>query len=312
MIEIQKFSLQRNMIPHSLYGGKPYYAGSTGVVISRDVRDELQRFLGAFLGFCGYGTKGVYLRLDAFLDPLHDQLYILEINARFVDGWGTALNLNRAAGIRVELADVYFPSLWHLPVTSSKYRREFLLVLHELQYRYRSVREIGEAALGRYEVYYYGWGRRFRDERTMIVPAHGYEIEDKLKLAQFSWEWDGCHVKVPGICFYPAWEWDDVIGEHCGKMILKFTEKGSLEARRAGASVLYSVDRHNERFLRDCYRSGVLVAQEVVETRIIDGKMSQVVILACGSIPVTGYILLAPQHTRSINDCFLHGPLRFE
>ncbi len=311
MIKAKRFSLKCELLPLSIYDDRQYCVSEWGLVVSQVVQEELREFLEKFLSFCGRSAQGVYLRIDAFLDPSTEFLKVIEINARFVDGWGTALNLNRAAGYPVDLGHCQFPLFWHLPEDSECYRQEFNLLRRELGLAGFRIREVNRASLGKgKEVYYYGRDYPDRNNQTLVVPAWGYELDDKLKLAEFSWQWEGKLVKVPAYYSSPEWSWDEISRE---EIVFKFTEKYSADHCRAGASVLYArnITSRNEKFLQSCYGRRTLIAQELTAGLEINGRVSQAVILTCGTFPATGYLLLAPLSTKSINDSFEHGPLVF-
>gem|GEM_PF-1677093 len=322
----REFNLNRDLLPRSLYRGRPYKVGGLGVIMSGEIMRGLEFFLGEFLSFCGFRKDGfcepgIYLRTDAFISEAMDRLIVLEVNARFVDGWGTALNLCRACGFPVggELIGEKLPQAWHLPSSNNAYYDEFLLTLQELRNLGKKVESFlpGEPRDDRDPMYYYGWDRP--EELPNIVPAYGYEIENKMRLAQFSrsTEWDikggrtRC-VNTP-LCWYaPEVPWEHVANwmkSDFSGTVLKFAEKYSADHLRAGKSVLYQRDVRGGRFARQCYNRNSLIAQQMIHPATLDKKACQVVILSCGATPVTGYVLWEREDAEVINDSALHGPL---
>lgn len=304
------FKLDSTGLPRSLYGGWEYKVGSLGLTLTTKVLEELHQFLRAYLNFCGYAEDGVYLRLDAFVDAGSGSLRILEINSRFVDGWGSALNLCRLTDILVDRKHLKFPRFWHLPESNKQYRAEFDLARAELALLGVATEEVERGhARPDSPIYYYAWGAQDRRPETGIFPAYGYELEDKTKLARFTRVWRGEIVTIPRCYIHPEDPWSSIPQ---AEVIFKFCEKGSPDAQTAGKSVMYARDIGKGKFARRCYERGTLIAQELVETVHHNGGLCQVIVMTCGAQPITGYVLWALEGTRVINDSSTHGPLKFD
>ena len=103
MIRVIACSLKRDIIPTSLYAGRPYHVTGTGLELPRIMKQETERFIEEFVDYYyfhkhpvfggrpshRYNTKETYMRIDFFVDPSLDYLHLLEVNSRFVDGWGS-------------------------------------------------------------------------------------------------------------------------------------------------------------------------------------------------------------------------------
>lgn len=306
MITLESFYLDEGKVARCIYWGYPHLFTSLGVVVGREVVEELETFLWSYIKFCDVeNQEGIYFRVDAFFDDEH--LYIIEINAHFVDGWGTALNLSGAAGIETDLTGVSFPFLW--VSEESKYRPELELACNELNLKGFSTRvtEVGEVMRGTdEEIYWYG---RFKlyEKYPLVRPTAGNFLDDKLHLARFAQTWKGDLIQVPRYYFHQTYPWANLPLD----AVLKFRDKGGEECRQAGTSVLFREGRKVPYFRR-CYEAGSLVAQQQVEPqRTQSGDATQLVIMTCGHRVVTGYVQFAKPGTKIINDNSIHGPLEF-
>jgi hypothetical protein len=105
-IKFCNFDMDPSIVAPVIYGKNPHQTTSRGIELSQGVSDELRRFLSGFSASAGV-EQTPYYRIDAYFDE--DTLWILEINASFVDGWGTALNLARASGIQINHGRLIFP-----------------------------------------------------------------------------------------------------------------------------------------------------------------------------------------------------------
>ena len=108
MIEFKEFPTKKELIAPVIYRETPHQTTNNGVVLSNEITNELSNFLALFNKFLKV-QHDPYFRIDAYFDINTGMLYILEINASFVDGWGTALNLARASEIQVDQDKIKFP-----------------------------------------------------------------------------------------------------------------------------------------------------------------------------------------------------------
>lgn len=297
---IKKFVLDESILARTIYSRRgmvmPFKTAEWGLVLNGDIRSELNRFVEEFLAFHGYSPQELYFRLDAFLQE--EKLLILEINVELQDGWGVALNLLRAASLKVDV-----PNGAELPKEfidyGDGYRAEFELACSELSLLGHEA-GIQESTLPRW------W-----------VPKH--ELDGKIYLARFARHWRGHQVLVPVMHHYEETPWEELPEN----VIFKFNEKYGDEALRARCSVIRKQGRDfgKGKFVRQCYNSSKAVAQEWIEPmRLEDGSITQVVILCAGVQPITGYLQVVPQgeefhlkDTLVINDRSAKaGPLAFE
>ncbi len=307
MIQLNRFPLKSELVAPNIYGRYLHRTTDLGVLVPEEHRSELRRFLHEFLRFSGYPEKGVYLRVDAFMNQ--GQLQIIEINAHFVDGWGIALNLARAAGRPVELNGASFPEIW---TTSNEiYRPELELACQELTlqgYRCRTMPYDEVLQRTDTEVYWYGRFNRYRDY-PLVRPTFGQDLDNKYNLARFSWQWESALVEIPLYYSQEVTDWDELPRN----VVFKFCDKAGPEVARARSSVLYRDQIGKGKFVRQCYRAETAVAQEVIRpTRLDDGSLTQLIVMAAGSEPLTGYLQVVPAGTRIINDNSTHGPLIFD
>ncbi len=197
MFSVCPVRLDRSVLPASIFGEAPFRVTDWSVTVPASVVAELQELLQGLVGIAGYTiASGMYFRVDAYLDPLLERLWILEVSTQFVDGWGIAACLARAAG-RPAVLSHNFPTTW--VYDNPNYLPEVSL----------DAREIARATDGRCrpvpvpaedfvpsgaDIYWYGWG----GEGTAVRhPLLGCELEDKMHLARLSRQWKGCEVHIP-------------------------------------------------------------------------------------------------------------------
>ena len=308
-MRVERFSLDESVLPRSVYRDpfKGYEIAhkttSWGLVLEDEVQDETGAFLEEFLAFHGYASRGLCFRLDAFLR--RDKLLILEVNVETQDGWGVALNLVRAAGVKVEIPpDADMPG--EFIDYGDGHRAEFELACQELAL-------LGcKAAIkeGELNPDPWFWGIPWS------IPKH--ELDDKMYLARFASTWQGESVLVPKMYHRDEVPWEEIPED----VIFKFGKKYGPESRRASCSV---IRRKSSQFgkgerIRACYERGRAIAQEWIEPlRLEDGSATQAVILCAGVHPITGYLQVMPaqrefylKETLLINDkSALAGPLVF-
>lgn len=302
-IQFVETSLDEKLVAPVIYRNYQHQTTKMGVSLPREVVEELKRFLTAFNLVVGV-TQTPFYRLDAYFTE--DVLHILEINASFVDGWGTALNLARAAGIRIDPQPFRnFPKMFSL--ANEDYYHELELFITELGHL--GLKGGGkiidwETAINGGELVYL-YGRNSRKVAKNLLPYDGLRLDNKFHLSQLSRQWDGKRVLTPRHYFHPdPWEMmpEDVI--------LKFCDKSSLECQKARHSVIFGRPNGKASFLKRAFREEKLIAQEMVEPNRDDGQNCQLVILAIGEEVATGYVQFST--SRMINDNSTHGPLLLE
>ncbi|MDO8584280.1 MAG: hypothetical protein Q7R83_03830 [bacterium] len=311
LIDLVPLSIDASRFPCSLFAGHPFRLGGPGLSICRSVKAEAEACVQAYVRAAGCGTEGVFLRLDLFIAPERDRVAILEVNGRLVDGWGTAFQLAFAGGqprdeVVAAAGAGMFPRCWRLSRHNRAYKNDFAFTLRTLCELGVSVEEQVDDAKREdgSSVYFYGWDRPQEDRS--LVPAHAFQIERKEHLARFSRDWHGRSVTVPLGYHRTCAAWDEIPRD---RVIFKFCEKGSDDSLRAGTSVVYPSESGRGRFARQCYERGTVMAQQMVPTIEIGGKMCQLVLLTSASRVLAGYVLWAPCGTRVITDAYEHAPL---
>lgn len=298
-IAFTNFVMDQAVVAPVIYGTTIHQTTNRGVELSPSVGAELGRFLSAF-NKASSVQRTPYYRIDAYFDET--TLWILEINASFVDGWGTALNLARASGICVEPSRLVFPQ--RFATQAAVYRPELELFADELAIRGLPSRTICSWPLVDESQPTYVYGRARADEVAEIVPCDGFRLDNKLNLGVFSKEWRGNAVRIPQHYISRFQPWDSVPKD----VVLKFCDKGSQECERARQSVLFGKPSGKAPFLKRCYSAEVLLGQEMVHPAIDGGRNCQLIIFAIGDEPITGYVQYG--WGQILNDNSIHGPLR--
>ncbi len=302
MITLKAFDMDRTVVAPSIYQGTTHRITERGIALSPGVVGELRRTLCAYNRFIG--ARAPYYRIDAYFD--HESLSILEINAAFVDGWGTALNLARASKIAIDNERLQFP--YHFATLEDAYQPELELFVKELEYRREERAEVWDFGDWPWEnTPIYVYGRMPYDDTLLVLPHQGLRLDDKRNLARFQLgrqeALERGSVRIPQHYMAPETPWDRIPSN----AVLKFCDKGGAEARKARLSVLIGKPTGKAKFLRQCYEAGSLIAQEYVPPFVDDGNNTQLVILVVGDEPVTGYVQYSTKQI--INDNSVHGPL---
>ena len=297
------FDTDQSVVAEVIYGNNRHYTTSRGIILIKEIEFELKQFLLEYNFSVGV-ERTPYYRIDAYFNE--DSLWILEINASFVDGWGTALNLARANSIQVDLEKLTFPKYFGLK--NHVYMPELELFLNELKIlginEHAIKRNYQGSSNGHESIYVYG---RVADEyQANIFPYDGVRLDNKINLSLFSRTWNGYNVKIPQHYLDRFCSWEDVPEE----VFLKFCDKGGEECTRARQSVLIGKPGGKAKFLRKCYQLESLLAQEVIQPAKHNNNNCQLVILVIGNEIVTGYT----QYSQSeiINDNSIHGPLMID
>ena len=308
MIKLQSFQLKASELASCIYDAQPHQVSPIGLRIDLKIKNELELFLSRFINSCNVSEDGVYLRTDAFFCPETGLIEIIEVNAHFVDGWGIALNLQRAAGIKNLLNGTSFPPFW--TTSQSIYQPELELACQELTLLGHPAKPINwQSALANStdQIYWYGRFDRYI-KHPQVVPANGPLIDDKKQLAIFSDQWQGDRVTVPE-CFWPektSWS-----GLH-EDIIFKFRHKNGPEVKKARFSVQFKANAGRAKFIKKCFQQDLGIAQKVIKPFLMpDGSPTQLIILSVGSKILTAYMQIALPETKIINDNSAHGPVVF-
>ncbi len=200
-ITFKEFNINKDIITSSIYEGQKRQIDNMWIEISEEINAELTIFLDNYINFLWLNWKKVFFRIDAYFDK--NQLYILDMNASFVDGRWNALNLTRSIWKKVDLLILnYFPK--NLKLEKEEYRPEFELCIKELNilffndqvngYEYPDFNEISDIKSKKEEIYIYWETNKIWEN---ILPYNWKYIDNKNNLADFSkiWKWD--FLKIP-------------------------------------------------------------------------------------------------------------------
>lgn len=200
-IKFKEFNIDKNIIASNIYEGQTRQIDNIWIEISEELNSELTIFLDNYINFQWLKWKKTFFRIDAYFDK--NRLYILDMNASFVDWWGNALNFARAIWEKVDnLLINNFPK--KIKLQKEEYRPEFELCIRELNilffnnqingYEYPDFKEVSEINTKDEETYIY-WDTNLVWKN--ILPYNWMAIDNKVNLANFSkcWKWD--LVKVP-------------------------------------------------------------------------------------------------------------------
>lgn len=273
--------LNRAVVAPSIYGTFPHEVIDVGLVLEHTVVVELERFLGEYTNFLEVVETKKFFRIDLYFDD--NTVYVIEVNVEIADGWGVALNLQRAAGFPSPNLSAFpeiFPTFPGDPRQS-----EFCLAIKEFA-------QFGHTA-------------NVCEQNTRIIDP----LDSKIHLACFAEQWVGEHVLVPAMYHCGNTVWDSVPED----VYLKFAEKFCPEAVKSRYSVKSRSELGRANQMRKLFAEGRAIAQARVEPfQTKAGEQVQAVIMCAGTTVVTGYIQVAPGGRKVINDKGTKkGPLRF-
>lgn len=299
--KLKEFTFDPNVeLARTIYRGAYHQVTNLGVGISAEATAELRRFMREYATFLGADKP--FFRLDVYMAGR--KLWVLEVNTAFVDGWGTALNLSRAAGLPVATDLLWFPK--HFCLLDEAYRPELELLVSELGVAGKENHHICEdwkTVAKNEDVYAYG-----RTQGHNIWPKRGVELDNKMNLQRFRVRWHSELIAIPRM-FTPS---DTVWADVPSTAFLKFTDKSGSESQRARFSVKAGKPAGSSPFLKRCYNDGTLIAQERIDGRKtwLNGHDRQIQLVVLGNTHMlTGYVQYGLGSI--VNDNSIHGPLAF-
>lgn len=304
-MRLVNLSVDTSILPAEIFAGSPYQTTSLGLKIPRETKDELREFLGRYLQTAGIENDNeVFFRVDLYPDTENDNVFwVIEVNALFVDGWGVALNLSRAAGSPVEIGglDNRFPETW--TTEDRVYLPELQLACDELKIATGKQFLFQPAAACRLfkpPAYWYGRQRPYEK----LCPQHGETLDDKLVLVRLANTWHGEHVKIPRSFSLETTVWDNLPSP--SGLVFKLRRKW--QNPRMSIRFGDQIGRGND--VRRGYNRKDIVAQEVLRRATINGGQHvQIIIVTIGKKPISGYVQIARPDARIINDDSIHGPV---
>ena len=245
------------------------------VELSTKITEELDIFLSDYTQFI-WQKRDSYYRIDAYFNE--DIIYIIDINASFVDGWWNALNFSRS--IWQEIDNILlekFPQKMYLQ--EQQYRPEFQLCIDEMNMLWIDTQEIWEL-IDRYKTYVYGTLPKTEN----AFPFDGLRIDNKMNLALFAKQWKGTNIQIPNIITPTDIGWPDTPKD----MVYKVSSKSDIS--RDGWNVKIWKPK-NGKWASRKWEQYKMIAQERVETmKNRDGENMQLIIMCANDVAVTGYV----------------------
>lgn len=301
-IWFKDFSINPEIIAPRIYSSFDRQISSRWIEINDEVRWELEDFLKAYIEFLWFGDKKAFFRIDSYFDQ--NRLYILDVNASFVDGWWNAINFTRAVWEEVwEILNWYFPENFFLQ--EEVYRPEFELSIREIWMQtWENFQEIDE--INSMNSTYIYWNLRCWKESENVYPFNWIKNDDKRNLARFSkiWRWD--LVKIP-VFIMPEDEQDfDKIPDN---VVLKIASKRDIDESWRNKVFVWKKSIW-KRWVW-LWKDWILVAQTLQNPQKNDNwENTQAIILTAWANAIAWYV---QNSTRSIiNDSSVQSPLIFK
>lgn len=297
-IWFKDFSVDPDKIAPKIFGNFDRQINSRWVLVNDEVRWELQDFLKEYIQFLWLNWKKAFFRIDAYFDK--NRLYILDMNASFVDGWGNAINFTRAVWERVwEILSWYFPAKFYLQ--DEVYRPEFELAIREIwQQTWENFSEIKGLDFD-LPIYIY-WTLKDWDSNENIFPFNWVLNDDKKNLARFSraWKWD--LVKIPDFIMSEEAKYLEVPEN----VVLKVASKNDIRSDWRNKIFIWKPKKR-----QPMWEAWLLVAQTLQNPQKNDNwENMQAIILTAWTKVIAWYV---QNSTRNIiNDSSVQSPLVFK
>lgn len=254
--ELRNTDMDPTIVAKTIYWNTQRDFANQMVEMSPKIQQELNKFLEKFSEFVGMKKTSFY-RIDAYFNE--EKLYILDINASFVDGWWNALNFARATSQQINaILNETMPKSFYLQ--EQIYRREFELCLQELQELWieaQEVRKLSESI----KTYVY-----WTIKRTInVFPYDGLRVDNKINLALFSKIWKADNVVIPQIITSAEASWEDIPKDY----VLKLNRKTNIENKYSNRPEWWNVKiwKPNKwKWASQKWESWEMIAQQQVET----------------------------------------------
>lgn len=290
----KKFDLDEKIIAKSIYWNEKRNFTNEWIEISEEVKEEFKIFLEEYIKFI-WLKKTAFFRIDAYFDE--NNLYILDINWSFVDGWWNALNLTRA--INEDIDNILlskFPENFYLQ--EEIYRPEFELLISELNLNWIKAEEIEEIN-ERYKTYLYWTESR----KWNLFPYDWLRIDNKMNLALFSKKWKWKNIKIPEFTLSSEKSYEDIPK----KSVLKVTWKQDIKWLDWKIKIWKP---KNWKLASKLWEENKLVVQEIKDPYIDENwKNNQAIFMTINSEPIVWYVQKSIENI--INDNSVQWPLIF-
>ncbi len=300
-IIFKDFRIDSDIIAPKIYSWVDRQISNKWIEVSPEIREELSEFLEAYIKYLWMKWKKTFFRIDSYFD--NNRLYILDINASFVDWWWNGLNFLRSVWGKVDNL-----LLWNFPakffLLEEQYRPEFELCIRELNNSLwdNTFWEI-DSLNSQTQTYVY-WNTSQISEN--IFPFNWVENDDKIKLAIFSqaWKWD--LVKIPN--FILPWDEPDY-SKLSDNIVLKIASKNNIRSDWRNKVIVWKPKKWKD--WQKNWEAWILVAQEIVNPSINDWLWnSQAIILTSWVNAITWYVQNSTKNI--INDNSIQSPLIFK
>lgn len=299
-IKFEVFQIDESIIAQEIYSWAKRKINSKWIEISNEINWELSNFLKSYIDFLWLNWKRVFFRIDCYFDE--KKLYILDVNASFVDGRWNGLNFTRSVWEKVESILINdFPN--NLFLWEEKYRPEFKLFINEwnLLFWNNFFNEINQIPKDN-DVYFYWITKQVWEN---IFPYNWIQNDDKINLARFSKTWIWEAIKIPEFILNDD---ENNFSKLPEDIVLKIANKSNIRP-----------DWRNKVFIwkskywknwQENWEKWILVAQKIQNPSINEWLWkSQAIILTAWVKAVCGYL---QNSTRDIiNDNSVQSPLIF-
>jgi len=301
-INFKDFEIDNKIIAPSIFLWQERKISNKWIEISQELNQELTSFLQTYINFLTLNWKKIFFRIDAYFDDKN--LYILDMNASFVDWRWSALNLTRSIWQKIEsLLLNYFPK--SLKLQEEQYRLEFELCIKELNLLffneqvtwyeipdYYEVKEIDKEK----ETYIY-WVTNNVWEK--IFPYNWIQIDNKTNLAKFSKQWRWDFVKIPEIILPSDISYQNLPKE----IVLKIASKDYIRQDWRNKVFLWKPKKWWK-----MWEDWLLIAQEKINpTKNTNWENTQAIILTAWIESITWYVQNSTKDI--INDDSVQSPL---
>lgn len=296
--ELRDTDMNEEIVAKTIYRNQTRIFWEEMVEVSPEIIEEMNDFLEKYSNFTGI-KKTTFYRIDAYFNE--EKLYILDINASFVDGWWNSLNFSRATSQEIDaILNETMPDNFYLQ--DEVYRPEFDLCRDELQILWIDTQEVKQLS-EQSKTYVYGVISR----TINVFPYDGMRMDNKMNLAMFSKIWESKNIEIPQIITPSEASWEDMPKDY----VYKITGKNDIATNGVWQLAWWKVKVWKPKkwkWAASKWEDGKMLAQKQVDTmKNSKSENMQLIFMCADNKVISGYSQASQRDI--INDNSAQSPI---